>query len=124
MIKEIQYQGYATASSDYECSDGQLALSLNLISEDGQLKPILPPNEEIVLPADSVLMYVHETAYYKHTIYKETKIIDGVSSYRIFARYKNGDGNCNEIIISPNLNTYKEINPYKITAIGNILILL
>lgn len=124
MIKELQYKGYSTASSDYECSDGQLALSLNLISEDGQLKPILPPKEEIVLPADSVLMYVHETAYYKHTIYKETKIIDGVSSYRIFARYKNGDGNCNEIIISPNLNQYKELNPYKITAIGNILILL
>lgn len=120
MIKEIQYQGYATASSDYECSDGQLALSLNLISEDGQLKPILPPGEEMVIPADSVLMYVHKTAYYKHTIYKETEIEDGVSHYRIYAINENG----NEISISPNLNPYKELNPYKITAIGNILILL
>lgn len=120
MIKEIQYQGYATASSDYECSDGQLALSLNLISEDGQLKPILPPGEEMVIPADSVLMYVHKTAYYKHTIYKETEIEDGVSHYRIYAINENG----NEISISPNLNPYKEHNPYKITAIGNILILL
>lgn len=120
MIKEIQYQGYATASSDYECSDGQLALSLNLISEDGQLKPILPPKEAMDIPENSVLMYVHETAYYKHTIYKETEIENGVSSYRIYAKNENG----NKLNISPNLNPYKELNPYKITAIGNILILL
>lgn len=114
MIKELQYKGYATASSDYECSDGQLALSLNLISEDEQLKPILPPEEAMDIPKDYVLMYVHETAYYKHTIYKKTEIIDGVSYYYIYAINENG----NEEIIS------KDLNPYKITAIGNILILL
>ena len=114
MIKELQYQGYATASSDYECPDGQLALSLNLISEDGQLKPILPPGEEMDIPKDSVLMYVHETAYYKHIIYKKTEIIDGVSYYYIYAINENG----NEKSIS------QDLNPYKITAIGNILILL
>ena len=120
MIKELQYQGYATASSDYECPDGQLALSLNLISEDEQLKPILPPEEAMDIPKDSVLMYVHETAYYKHIIYKETEIENGVSSCRIYAKNENGK----ELNISPNLNPYKELNPYKITAIGNILILL
>ena len=36
MIKEIQYKGYATEPSDYECPDGQLATSLNLINEDNQ----------------------------------------------------------------------------------------
>ena len=43
MIKDIKYNGYTAQPSDYECSDGQLATSLNLISEDSQLKPLLQP---------------------------------------------------------------------------------
>lgn len=32
MIKDIKYNGYTAQPSDYECSDGQLTTSLNLIS--------------------------------------------------------------------------------------------
>ena len=42
MIKDIKYNGYTSQPSDYECSDGQLATSLNLISEDRD-RSNLPP---------------------------------------------------------------------------------
>ena len=35
MNKEIKYNGYSTQPSDYECQDGDLAISLNLILEHG-----------------------------------------------------------------------------------------
>lgn len=114
MIKEIQYQGYATASSDYECPDGQLALSLNLISEDGQLKPILPPKEAMDIPENSVLMYVHETASYRHTIYKKAEKFGAAVFYHIY--WINEDGESVDIKVG--------FIQYRVKAIGNILILL
>lgn len=113
MIKELQYKGYATASSDYECSDGQLALSLNLIAEDEQLKPVLPPAKVLDIPKDTVLMYIHETSSYRHIIYKHTKKENGQTSYNVYATNNQGD----TIDIS-------SLNPHKVKAIGNILILL
>ena len=59
MIKEIQYGGYATEPSDYECSEGQLCLSLNLISEDQQLKPLFQPATLCELPSGYVVMCKH-----------------------------------------------------------------
>ena len=43
MIKDVKYNGYSTQPSDYECQDGELALSLNLINEDGTIKPLCSP---------------------------------------------------------------------------------
>lgn len=43
MIKDIKYSGYTAVPSDYESPDGQLASALNLIPEDGALKPIFQP---------------------------------------------------------------------------------
>lgn len=113
MIKELQYKGYATSSSDYECSDGQLALSLNLIAEDEQLKPVLPPAKVLDIPKDTVLMYIHETSSYRHIIYKHTKQENGQTLYNVYATNNQGD----TIDIS-------SLNPHKVKAIGNILILL
>lgn len=113
MIKELQYKGYATASSDYECSDGQMALSLNLIAEDEQLKPVLPPEKVLDIPKDTVLMYIHETSSYRHIIYKHTEQINGHTFYNVYATNNQGD----TINIS-------SLNPHKVKAIGNILILL
>ena len=41
--KEIKYNGYSAQPSDYECQDGDLAVAINLIPEDGALKPVHPP---------------------------------------------------------------------------------
>ncbi len=68
MIKELQYTGYATEPSDYECQDGQLAMSLNLISEDNQLKPIFQPSALAIIPDGYSVVYIHGTNSFKHYI--------------------------------------------------------
>lgn len=77
MIKDIKYNGYTAQPSDYECSDGQLATSLNLISEDSQLKPLLQPiPTSIGLSASQKAVYIHGTSAYKHYIlWKEKRLV-------------------------------------------------
>lgn len=41
-VINIRYDGYSATPSDYDCSDGQLATALNVVMEDGSLKPVLP----------------------------------------------------------------------------------
>lgn len=50
MNKEINYTGFSTVPSDYLAPDGSLALSLNLLNENGALQPILPPTVQFTLP--------------------------------------------------------------------------
>lgn len=40
MNKDVKYNGYTASPSDYECQDGEMSLSLNLIAEDNQIKTI------------------------------------------------------------------------------------
>lgn len=47
MIKDIKYSGYSAVPSDYECQDGDLSLSLNLINENGALVAIRKPYVEM-----------------------------------------------------------------------------
>lgn len=68
MIKELQYKGYATEPSDYECPDGQLATSLNLINEDNQLKPIFQPKTLFSLPDGYRAIRFHKVAQAKHLV--------------------------------------------------------
>lgn len=113
MIKELQYKGYTTEPSDYECPDGQLAFSLNLIAEDEQLKPILPPKVKQQIPDGCTLMYIHATSSYRHTIYLREETYQGETFYEVYAI----DEEENEIRVG-------YIHPYKVRSIGNILILL
>lgn len=85
MIKEIQYSGYATEPSDYECPDGQMAASLNLISEDNQLKPVFLPKTVLQLPDDCQVVYIHKTSSFEHYIIQNTSTnalywIDGTAT--------------------------------------------
>lgn len=54
MIKDVKYSGYTAQPSDYEGPDGDLAMSMNLINEDGDVKQlgqpknIFSPNRNIV----------------------------------------------------------------------------
>lgn len=50
MNNDITYNGYTAQPSDYECQDGELALALNLIPEDGAIKPLLPPKSLFSVP--------------------------------------------------------------------------
>lgn len=73
MNKEIKYNGYSVTPSDYECADGGLATSLNLISEDGQLKALSQPKVIRQLPQDEAdgvqkIMFIHKTTSFTHYI--------------------------------------------------------
>ena len=63
MIKDIRYSGFATAPSDYDCPDGQLAVSLGAIVEDGALRPIRKPSEVFTLKDGHTVLALHDGRY-------------------------------------------------------------
>lgn len=69
MNQEIKYSGFSAVPSDYECSDGSLAVSINLLPEDGALQPVLSPSVEVQLAAETgSCVYIHETSSFTHYI--------------------------------------------------------
>lgn len=66
--KEVIYSGYDKTTSDYECPDGQLETSINLINEDGSLKPLPQPVEVLKLPKGYKPLFIHTTQDYRHLI--------------------------------------------------------
>ncbi|MBD5309046.1 MAG: hypothetical protein HDS10_01235 [Bacteroides sp.] len=68
MNKEVRFTGFTTVPSDYECPDGQLAQSLNLLNETGSMQPIFSPKVLLSLDAGSKIIFVHNTSAYKHYI--------------------------------------------------------
>ena len=110
MIKELQYKGYATEPSDYECPDGQLATSLNLISEDNQLKPVFQPALVLKkLNAGEKVCFVHTTSVFKHYILLR-------SENRLFWM------DSIDTTYWHNMTFSKQV--YKVNAVGNTLCLL
>lgn len=73
MNQEIKYSGFSAVPSDYECSDGSLAVSINLLPEDGALKPILAPSEVMQLQDGEVVKFIHKTSSFTHYIVYSVK---------------------------------------------------
>ena len=74
--KEIKYNGYSAQPSDYECQDGELAVAINLIPEDGALKPVLPPKLVKAMGENGKVAFVHETsAFTNYILYGSTSHI-------------------------------------------------
>lgn len=59
MIQEINYRGHTASPSDYSCPDGDLALSLNLINEEGAVRPVCRPSHRLSLAAGDRLALIH-----------------------------------------------------------------
>ena len=68
MVKEIKYKGVTANPSDYDCPDGELTEAINLIPEDGVLKPVLEPKSDFKLPSQYTFVGVHQTSDYVHFI--------------------------------------------------------
>lgn len=132
MIKDIQYAGYSTEPSDYECTDGQLTTSLNLINEDNQLKPIFQPLAQAILPENYRVVYIHYTNTFTHYI-----IINTVNNKLYWLDDKTITGATNKPVSSstmaellaektPNHELYEfsSSDIYEINAIGNTLVVL
>ena len=114
MIKELKYGGLTASPLDYECSDGDLAISMDMIPEDGSLKPVIPPKPVMVVPSNYKLLYVHEGNGYKNYIVR--------SSSDIFALpegYASEEGEDYRIMSLSSSVTLHQIN-----AIGNTLVIL
>lgn len=107
MNQEIKYSGFSAVPSDYECSDGSLAVSINLLPEDGALQPVLPPSVEVQLSKETgSCVYIHETSSFTHYIV--------------------ANGNAYSWFDKENTDTITSIgnvsNCIKVTSIGNTLI--
>lgn len=126
MIKEIQYAGYSTEPSDYECSDGQLTTSLNLINEDNQLKPIFQPSVQAVLPENYRVVYIHDTNTFTHYIINSNNVLYWLDGKKITEAT---DKPVSSTIIAGLLANHKlydfsSSGIYEINAIGNTLVVL
>lgn len=67
--KEIKYTGFAAVPSSYESPDGQLAASVNAISEDGHIKSLHNPAIIFQFPSNAYkVLYIHKGASFTHYI--------------------------------------------------------
>lgn len=59
MIKNIPFTGFSAQPSDYDCNDGALESSLNIISENGSLHPATLPDANFQLATGHRLALIH-----------------------------------------------------------------
>lgn len=115
MIEEIKYNGYSANPSDYECNDGDLAVSLGFVQEDGALKPILPPEIMFNVGDNCRVVYIHTTASFKYYIVHDT------SNNALY--FTEGDSESSQFF--QHLHVFsKTITLVSFEAIGNTFIVL
>ncbi len=107
MIKNVQYKGYTASPSDYECTDGELDMSLNMVYEDGSLRPILPP-KFLTSSVGNNVKCLHKTSNYLHYI----MIGDNHLKFK------------KDNLITPIFDFPADIEIYQITPVGNTLVVL
>lgn len=96
MIKDIKYQGYSAVPSDYECLDGELAASYNLIPEDGAMHPIMPPTIKFTLNEGEQLLWIHKMIGHTHYILMVTTTSNNVTTKSLkWVCEENGEGDQN-----------------------------
>ncbi len=72
MINEVKYNGITTVPSDNISPDGDTSMLLNLVPEDGALKPVLPPSLVMSLEENRHIIYIHKTSAFTHYIIHHT----------------------------------------------------
>lgn len=114
MIQEVQFQGLSHSPSDHDAQDGELGTCLNLICEDGALKPIPEPqitDSSITLPEGASIELTHKVTHngeiHCHYI---IKLADGTWCWA----EKGGDGTFTAIDLDG-------FSVNAVTAVGNIL---
>ncbi len=113
MIKDIKYGGYTAQPSDYECQDGGLALSLNLIQENEAIQSIPQPTVRFSIGKGRKL-FIHRVASAANYISYTPQTIEWVGTE------KDGRFAKEKAITSPADDIGSIIN---IASVGNILIL-
>lgn len=111
MIQEIKYAGYSALPSDYECQDGDLALSLNLLNENGSLGPVSMPEVGFTLPAGAKVLCIHTVGTARNFILLTQNAPD---SALITVLPNDGSGTAQSFTIADEV--------LSATAIGNLLL--
>lgn len=109
--KEIKYTGITGRPSDYDCPDGDLATMVNLINENGNIIPIMPPKTLFTLSEGQKVLFIHKTSN--------------------FCNYILHDANSNSLCYFTDktmtiavLIPIEAKNIHQVSAIGNTLLLL
>lgn len=115
--QEVILKGLTNSPSDYDCQDGELATCLNLINEDGALKPISQPEiaEQFAMPNNTCsIRYVHKVTHgnenHSHYIVNCTN----GSPYSWYWTEKGGNG-------TPHMLDLGNFKVNSVTAVGNII---
>lgn len=87
MIQEIELKGISNSPSDHECADGELGTCLNLINEDGALKPIYPTAGDTSLKLDETITDGDNAGVYKRTIRFVHKVTHGDETHIHYIAY-------------------------------------
>lgn len=115
MIKDIKYSGYSAVPSDYECPDGSQSGMLNLIPENGSLKPLFPPEPILDCNLGGIVKLIHHVPNQDNYIIVR---VDGDNRNLYWLRktdiYSNEDG-------ATYIASYKSIKD--IAIVGNTLVL-
>lgn len=115
MIKDIKFSGYSAQPSDYESKDGDLAVSINLVPEDGALKPVQSPAVKFKLDNGQSVVYIHKGNNYVNYIISQVlndkiciSIYGGcdILSFQISETLTDICSIGNILIISTSLNLY------------------
>jgi hypothetical protein len=112
MIKEIKYNGYTESPSDLSCPDGDLATAINVIQEDGSLRPIHKPKEMFGLSDTQEILFIHKDSDFCNYIIRETSAKGKVSF-----RPHNGTNASSAFLTLEDGEEYVDIN-----AIGRMLV--
>jgi len=110
MIKEVSYKGISSVPSDFLCPDGDNAMLMNLVPEDGAIKPILPPETVMVLPSEKRVVYIRTVHNDKHYIIHDanTNTIEWTTDGKTFVE----------------LLRLEDAEMYEVKGIGNTIIAL
>ena len=101
--------------SDYECPDGDLAMSVGLVPEDGALKPVLPPKVLFSLGENQKVVFIHQTSAFKYYI-----ILDTSTNETFFT-----DGDTESAQFLQHLYNFPSaVEIYSFNSVGNTLIAL
>ena len=115
MNKDVKYNGYTASPSDYECQDGEMSLSLNLIAEDNQIKTLGQPDIILTLQEGERVLFVHSVPNQKNYILARA---GSGSSFGVYWLKK--DPTITDTTTAQYITTFDRI--LDITAVGNTLV--
>lgn len=122
MKKQVKYTGYSTTPSDYENPDGDLTTSLNLLNEDGALKPLMQPKDICSFPTGCRVIYTHTTPTYSNYIVSYWSRFNPTELYWINEADAHGTLNLNHLHFIHSFGPRVQV--LRITSVGNTLCVL